>query len=275
MKENIFHIIKQYLYMMWKDTKKYGLIQHASALAYFTLLSIIPSMALLLFISSLFSPYLSDSVYMISQIRNFVFNNFEQSSGKEIVHFIKGAIENIEINKIGIIGLLGAIYANLLLVRQVETALNGIWHIKDNRKIIRRALGFLIFTLGGSLVIILSYSFTKNWYNSFHQITDHQYVGFFQKSLIWMVFLSIIYKVIPNCKVSLKGALGAAFIVGITLQLLVHYYAYYALIATNYRSIYGTLASLPIFLVWLQCMWLVTLFGAIISRRILVGVQEA
>ncbi len=271
MLKNFIKTPYQYLMSLWKDITSVDLFLHAGALAFYTLLTIIPSLTLVLYVTSISSPYLSDSDQIATAIQDFVLNNFEKSSGEEIGQILTRTLKSIDINKIGVIGLLGAVYSNLLLVRQIELALNKIWQVEVNRKIYRRAVGFLLFGLVGGLALILSYTFTKDWYIAFQNMGPNVYAGIFKRSLVWIFTLAIIYRLVPNYKVPYKHAFFAGLKFGLLLQILVHYYSYYVLILTNYQNIYGALASFPIFLIWLQCVWLLILVGALSSRRLVIG----
>ena len=263
--------VKKYGRILLSDINEFGLIQHASALAYFTFLSLIPTLAFIVYIIFLFSPLFANQEALNELIFGFVFNNFKQGVGTEIVDFIQNALTNLEPHKIGITGLAAMFYAAILLVRQIEIALNEIWDTPKNRIFYRRIIGFLVFLVSSILLLFISFTLTKKWHTSISQYSQSQFMVFMQNTCIWAFFLTIVYKIIPNCKVPFFNAFTAALSASLCIQILIKYYTYYAIYATNYQSVYGALAALPLFLIWLQLIWLIILLGAILSRRFLVG----
>ena len=108
-------------------------------------------------------------------------------------------------------------------------------------------------------------------------------LNFLQTNLFWLAFygivvlaLSVMYKFIPNAKVRYGSALKAALIVGVPFLGIQYLYMGTQLLVTRLGAIYGALAFIPLFMVWMNLCWQVILFGAELSRGYtLVDYREA
>ena len=81
---------------------------------------------------------------------------------------------------------------------------------------------------------------------------------------IWLMF-AFLFVFMPNTKVQLKSALLAGVVAGTLFQVTQGLYLKFQIGAAQYSAIYGGLAALPLFLIWLHISWLVVLFGAELS----------
>ena len=70
------------------------------------------------------------------------------------------------------------------------------------------------------------------------------------------------YLLVPNCKVKLRHALIGGVIASLIFQVAKKCFAYYVTKFNTYEVIYGALATLPIFLIWIFVSWCVFLLGA-------------
>ena len=68
--------------------------------------------------------------------------------------------------------------------------------------------------------------------------------------------------VLPNTKVTFKGAASGAFVAALLFELLQWAYVTSQIGVGSYNKIYGSFAALPLFLIWVQYSWFVVLFGA-------------
>jgi membrane protein len=73
--------------------------------------------------------------------------------------------------------------------------------------------------------------------------------------------MAFLYIFIPNTKVRLKSALVGGILAGSLWQGVQWGYIYFQVGVANYNAIYGTLAVLPIFMVWIYTSWLIVMFG--------------
>ncbi|HOK04094.1 MAG TPA: YihY/virulence factor BrkB family protein, partial [Victivallales bacterium] len=162
------------------------------------------------------------------------------------------------------------------LLGNIEDSFNDIWGVKEGRTISRKFSDYLaiilicpiLLAIAGSTTVFIA-SYLKKLINSLEFLGFTYYCFNFSIRTLpffvtWLLFL-FLYIFIPNTKVNSKAAIFASFVAGIFYQLLQFGYVncQFALSKTN--AVYGSLAALPFFLVWVQSSWLIVLFGAEIA----------
>ena len=78
------------------------------------------------------------------------------------------------------------------------------------------------------------------------------------------VFLFLLYRLVPNCHVSLLHAVSGALIIGLLLETAKYGFGIYISHFNSYAPVYGGFSIIPIFLVWLNLLWLIILSGALV-----------
>ena len=86
--------------------------------------------------------------------------------------------------------------------------------------------------------------------------------------LFTFLALTLLYVLVPNCKVKIRNATPGAIIATVLFELTKRGFAFYIASFPAYTLIYGALAAVPIFLLWLYLSWLIILFGASVSHTL-------
>jgi membrane protein len=76
---------------------------------------------------------------------------------------------------------------------------------------------------------------------------------------------TILYLALPNRRVGIRYALLGAGVAAVMFELLKSLFGLYLANAGTFGSVYGSLATLPVFLIWMYLVWAVVLFGAIVA----------
>jgi membrane protein len=255
------------------DMTRADVFKHASAMAYVTLFSLIPSLAATFSVIALFKPFLGEDSELLALAKNFILSNLAAGSGEQVIQYIESFLANLDIGKIGITGFVGIVFTLILLLRQIEIALNMIWLVRKPRNPLTRFIYFWTFLTLGTFVIGLSVGIVSGFslasLNPFGNTVDVR-SGFLAEVVPFVsafVFFTMTYKIVPNCFVTLKDAAFGAIPASIIFTLATKLYGWYAGNLTNYKAIYGAMAALPSFLFWLYILWLITLFGSLLSWR--------
>ncbi|MCB0281512.1 MAG: YihY/virulence factor BrkB family protein [Calditrichaeota bacterium] len=242
---------------------------HASALTFYSLLSIVPVFALIFGISKGFG--------LQSSLKQKLLEELPEHT--EVVEWIvKFADSLLEASRSGVftgIGIAVLLWTALKVLNNIEETLNTIWKIGRSRSFIRKfsdylsimVLGPVLFFISSSIAVYIASQvadFTKNGIlNPLHPI-----IMFLLKltpyPLIWLLF-TLMYMIIPNTKVKLHSALYGAIIAGTIYQLVQWIYIEFQVGVARYDSIYGSFAAIPLFLIWLQLSWFIVLLGAELS----------
>ena len=238
----------------------------ASALTYYTLLALVPTVALALGIGrgfgmqEMFYNLISEAFPGQAEVIEYI-NSFAEK-------YLERATSSIVIG-IGIILLLWVIYS---LIGNIEDVFNGIWQVKDGRSTVRRITDYLsiIFLVPTFLVIS---SGTQIFLQTYIKTDMYDYV--LSQTLLtilrWIPYtftillLTFIYIVIPNCKVRFLNAFAAAVIAGTAFLLFQWLYINGQIWVSKYNAIYGSFAALPLLLLWIQMSWIICLYGAELS----------
>lgn len=241
----------------------------ASALTYFTLLSIVPVLALGFGIAKGFG---LEAVLEDEVAKNLAGQEEAMNYILEFTHSMLGTAKGGLIAGLGFILLLWSV---IKLLSNIENSFNTVWDIKKSRSIVRKFTDYLSIMILGPVFLILSSSITVFISTSLSGLQDStmfnfatpvflKFAKFIPFVIIWMIF-TLLYLVMPNTKVKFKSAFIAGIIAGTMFQIFQGLYVYFQSGATRINAIYGSFAALPLFLIWLQTSWFVVLLGAEIS----------
>ena len=178
----------------------------------------------------------------------------------------------------GVIAGIGVILLFSLVVRllsNIESTFNDIWGIKKGRRLVRKVSDYLAIIIICPLLLIASNSLAVYIAHKFPEQISHlrmpllsSIVYFFTSWLpivvIWIAF-TFVYLFMPNTRVRPKVALLAGIAAGTLFQIAQWIYIKFQIGVVHYSAIYGALAAIPLFLVWLQTSWSIMLLGAEIS----------
>lgn len=265
--------------LLFKDIFEYDLLKQASGMAYVTLLSIVPSLAAVFYIISLFEPISGSKANVVETIKQWVLDNLAAGSGEQVIEYINQFLNHLNSTQIGLSSFAGLFVSLMLMLGQIENVFNRIWYVRTSRNIFTRFAYFWVFlTLGAfliSFVIGFATDFQETTQTNFMQPSESFIGSFLMTWAAEFAFLLLLYKVGPNCSVGLRYAIVGALLSSIALALMGKLYGTYAKDLSNYKNIYGALAALPLFLMWLYIAWLIILFGGVLTRRASEGLSQA
>jgi membrane protein len=232
----------------------------ASSLAYTTILSVIPLLALTFAVFHV----LGGSQTMFEQIEPWILSNLAQDAGTEAILKLREFINNTHAGVVGVSGFVGLIITSFLMLDSIERAVNRIWEAPARRKFYKRAFFYLMFLIVGpiglALVMGVSASFQIPLKEFFPTGT-----GFF---IILTFIFTAIYKWVPNCKVKWKYAFVTGCITSSVWTLARWGYSFYIAKIVNYHGVYGSLGAVPILLLWTYIAWVIILTGAAITATL-------
>ena len=243
----------------------------ASALTYYTLLSIIPVAALAFAIAKGFGLYAK----LEEWLRNTLADKPEIAN--KIIEFATTLLDSAKGGVIAGFGAIALLIITVRLMMQIENSLNDIWGVKTGRTIIRKISDYLSIVLLCPLLIIVSTGITvyatmrlSSMVKDFPGISDSMMVLLALSSkalpfvMTWLVF-TFVYIFIPNTKVKILPALTGGLIGGLLYYVVQTLYLAAQFTVAKYNAIYGSFAALPLFLIWLQMSWTFILLGAEIA----------
>jgi len=235
---------------------------NALALAYTTLLALVPLTTVSVAVFAAFP--IGDRT--IVQVQDFVFQNFVPAAGEAVQAHLDQFSGKAA--KLGGSSFLFLIVTSLLLMASIDRAFNDIWRVKRQRRPLTKFLVYWAVITVGPLLMGLSLALTS-YLLSLPFLTDAaESIGGTSRLLRIAPLLAstlaftLLYLLVPLRRVSLRHALAGGVTAALLFELAKRGFGVYLAYFPTYEAIYGALAAIPIFLIWLYLSWLVTLFGA-------------
>jgi membrane protein len=240
-------------------------LQHASALAYTTLLSLVPLMAVTFSIFTAFPVF----VNLRDGFQDFLFQNFVPTSAELLKTYLLEFAQKA--SRLTAIGIGGLIMTSVLLMASIDNALNAIWRVETPRPaVIKFLVYWAVLTLSPLLIgislAISSYIFSLPLLSETAGNTHLLRVTPFIMSSI---AFALLYMIVPNQRVSIQPAIVGGLLAALLFELAKKIFAFYITQFPTYQAIYGALAILPIFLVWIYVCWIIVLLGAELTHCLL------
>ncbi|MBM7456197.1 membrane protein [Oceanisphaera litoralis] len=250
-----------FVLFLLKRIQKDRLKVTAGYLAYITLLSLVPMLAVVFAMMSAFPMFAE----LRDTIQTFVFSNFVPAAGEVVQDSIQGFIDNA--SKTTAIGVAALAVTAMLLISAIDENFNHIWRVTQKRRwSVAFSTYWMILTLGpilaGASLALTSYL------TSLHLFQVDTIVGvgtlllgllpFLLSTLMFVVF----YMVVPNVRVRFSHAICGALVAALLFELAKRAFAFYITRFPSYEAIYGALATIPILFVWIYLSWMIALLGA-------------
>ena len=239
----------------------------ASALTLYTMLSIIPFVAIAFGIAKGFA--------LDQKLQELLTSEFQTQP--EVLTWILNqaniAIQATRGGYIAGIGLIILIWSVMSLLDQIESSFNHIWHVEESRPWLRKFTDYLAIMIIAPVILILSSSLTVVISTVLPDLIARAaileffkpLVGFLIKLapyLLTWIALTVLFIIMPNTKVRFGPALVSGIIAGSILQLLQWLYIDLQFGITKLSAIYGSFAAIPLFIIWVQSSWIILLLGA-------------
>lgn len=237
-------------------------MESAAALTYTTLLSLVPLMAVTFSAMTAFPIFESLS----DEINSFVFDNFVPASGDVLNQHLKDFTANAK--RLTGAGLVFLIVVAVLMMATIDRAFAQIFRVHQRRSALSAFLVYWAILTLGPLLIGLSLAVTSYLVSLpvLSQAT-HTLEGTFKllsvaPVLISTMGFSLTYWLVPNRPVRFRRALLGGVVAALLFEAAKHIFAWYVTTFPTYEAIYGALAAVPVFLVWIYLSWVITLLGA-------------
>ncbi|AKU89961.1 YhjD/YihY/BrkB family envelope integrity protein [Vulgatibacter incomptus] len=239
------------------------ILLRAAALTYLSIVSLVPLLAVGLF--GLAALGLFD---LRRQVRAFVFENLAVGVREEVVEHLDQLVRNAGKGMMtGGIGVFLLTLSAILLLRNIEKAFDDLWGLGRMRPIAKQIALYLGLLVAGPIVLGLSLAATaaiKGWATYFGEGPLRHLFPLIPLALSAGGFV-LLYKIAPAAKVKRRAALVGGLLAASVWELAKYGYATYVVHAIRSDAVYGPLAALPIFLLWIYVSWLIVLFGARIA----------
>ncbi len=234
----------------------------SAALSFFTIMSLVPVLALIFVVFKGFGMEEAFSTYLYDLLPNYT------EVVDQIVTFINNLLARTRggIMAISAFGVL--LWAVIQVFGNVEGAFNKIWEVKRSRSFARRFSVYMALVILVPILLLAAnsvYVGIRRRVEVFTGTLGAEILFSVAAAAILVVMFSLVYYVLPNTDVKFKNALKAGIVAGVCFSLFQVIYVFIQGNLSSYNAIYGTFAAIPLFLLWLQISWQILLFGGELS----------
>jgi membrane protein len=240
----------------------------AGSLTFTTLLSLVPLIAIALSVVAAFPAFAEFS----EQIKEFILTTMvPEAANKVIAVYMQQFADNaVKLTAIGT-AFLGVTALALMLT--IDKALNSIWRVSRLRPLLHRLLIYWAVLTIGPLLIGASISLTY-WLIGVSMGLAQDIPGSeiallrLGPLVLTSIAFSIPYLIVPNRQVALRHAIVGGVAAAVGFEVMKQGFAFYITRFPTYQAVYGTFATIPIFLLWVYLSWLMVLMGAVIAASL-------
>lgn len=254
---------KRLLRHVWTHFQEDRCLAEAASLGYTSLLSLVPLLAVVFGIVAAFPVFNEWS----EKLQSVIFDNFMPSTGEQIVPYLDAFLESV--GNLTLPGMISLIVTALLLLIRIEAAFNRIWRVEKNRTLLNRIVMYWAVLTLVPIMIAAAAAFSAQKIIGMMGGDGVMSPGSYRLVMFvvtWLLFTSV-FILVPNRRVQIKHALSGAFLSAMLFEVAKAGFVGYVSNA-NYTVIYGALATIPIFLLWIYLVWIVVLFGASLAASL-------
>jgi membrane protein len=237
------------------------------------LLSLVPLGVIALGVLSAFPAF--DAVRR--ELLDFAFRNFVPAISEQAAWWFQYFAASA--GRATAIGIVGTVATGILLLVTVEDQLNALWRVTTSRPWGQRVLAYwTLMTLGpllvGMSVTLSTYLDTAAREAGLDPEALAEFTGGWPHLLVRLVpfglelvACTLLYCLIPNTAVRWRDAVIGAAVAALAIEILkVAFGIYIGMV--SYQIVYGAIAAIPIFLLWMYVSWMAVLLGAVVAANL-------
>ncbi len=226
----------------------------STSLAYSTLFSLIPFIVLVLAVFQ----YVGGLQKLYPEIESLIFSTFREATGVTVTAYIQKTLENINPRAMGLTAVAFLYFSMIGLLRNIDVAFHHLWKEKVKKPFFRRMWIHWMVILSTPFLLAIYFGLRSvKWFGTGHIGRLDQLLG--PAGLV--LFLWVLYVVIPDRAIHKWSALISSVLATIALITVQNSFLWVSLKIFKHNKIYGSFASIPIFLFWLLVLWYVILSG--------------
>ena len=246
---------------LWRRFLDDRLFEAAGALSYTTVFALVPLSMVVFGVLSAFPVFDKWS----DQLSDYIFSNFVPSSARAVESYLRQF--SLNTGQLTTVGVIALVISLLITLTSVETTFNRIWRVKTARPKFGRFLVYWTVLTLGALVATASLALSTRFFAmEVFQTASGRALENIMLSLapmsIELVAFAAIYRVVPHRTIQWRHALAGAFLAVVLIELVKWVIGLYLGNLGSYQKIYGPLAFVPIFLLWIYFGWVSILLGA-------------
>lgn len=235
----------------------------ASSLAFATMISFVPLLAVSL---SVFTAY-GGLEPLLFKIEAFVLDNVVEATSAAFETAIRKSVARAHSGVLGFWGIAGLLLSSTKLFHDIETAVQRVWQIKDHHFFAPKLLVYWLLMFAGPLLVAAALGVVGSKDVGLLEVLPHGLIAL----AFAFIGLFCVYKWVPACRVKTSAALISALTAAVSMGIAKSFYATVMVQMLRYSRLYGSLASVPIFLIWLFVLWWICLAGVALCAALQKG----
>lgn len=254
--------LRAFARFLWRRFRDDKCFETAGALSYTTLFAVVPMLAAVVAVVSVFPVFAS----LRDSVTRFIFRNFVPAAGETVQGYLLQFADNA--SRLTIVGVLVLLASALMMMSSIEDRFNRIWRVPAPRKGSARFLLYWTALTLGPLLFAAGVG-ASSWVYAqplWRGVAGHGIAGFrlwaLAPFLISWIGLAVLYRLAPNCRVRWRDAILGALVAAVLFEFARKGFVLYVRHFANYNEVYGALAAIPIFLIWIYLSWVLVLLGA-------------
>jgi membrane protein len=245
-------------------------VLRASALTFYTMLSIVPVLAMAFGVAKGFGFEKLLERQILERLQG------QEEIASYMISFSSSMLENTKGGMVAGIGIVLLFWAVIKLLGNIETSFNAIWGVKKGRSMSRKFCDYLSAMMLCPVLLIMAGGINVLISSQVRDIVEKlpllelmgpaifSFLNLLPYCVMWALF-SFLYMFMPNTNVRFKAGIAGGIVAGILFQWLQVVYISFQIGVAQYNAVYGGFAALPLFLIWLNLSWLIVLLGAEIT----------
>ncbi len=242
--------------------------QVAGSLTFTTTLALVPLLTIMLAIFTTFPVFSSFRAALEAYF-------IQTMMPKTISNTVIGSLTTFASKAKGLsaIGAVALLLTSAAMMGTIERAFNQIWKVRRKRPLGQRVIIYWALMTLGPLLIGLSISVTSQLFMATSSMARMApFVSGFVYSFVSIALtggaFTLLYMLVPNKFVDWRDAVWGGVVAAIAFEVAKRLFAMFVSKFPTYAVIYGALAALPLFLIWIYVSWMITLIGAVVTAAL-------
>ncbi|PJK14575.1 hypothetical protein CO613_04980 [Lysobacteraceae bacterium NML07-0707] len=248
---------------VWQRFVDDRLFEAAGSLAYISLFALVPLVTVIFSTLSAFKVFTEGR--WAEKLSDYIFMNFVPSSARALEEYLLQFSENA--NALTVLGTVVLVISLLITLTSVEAIFNRIWRVPTTRPQLSRFLVYWTVLTLGAVFAVASMALSAQFFAL--AIFDSEPGQWLENwllratpVLIELGVFTAIYRVVPHRTVKWSHALAGALLGVSGFELVKWGLGVFLGNFNTYERIYGSVALLPVLLMWTYFSWVAVLLGA-------------
>ncbi len=201
---------------------------------------------------------------LAGQLQQLMFEYFVPATGESVQNYLTEFVGKAK--GMSGVGFFMLLVTALLMMKTIDNSFNNIWQIRSQQSFLRTFLVYwAVLTLGpiflGSSLLLTSYLKSLPLFSEVIA-QDTLWMRLWLPMAMEILAFALMFFIIPNRKIALKHAGFAALVTAILFEIAKSGFGIFVEYFSTYQVIFGALATIPLFLIWIYLSWSIILFGA-------------